>query len=82
VGGGFDGVVGALGDGVVFGVVVALGVGVGVGAGLELRVTLVEGVGSGSATAVVAVAATTAASTADPAVTRIKGAQRTTHVFL
>ena len=40
------------------------------------------GTGSGSPTAVVAVAATTAASTADPAVTRIKGAQRTTHIFL
>ena len=82
MGGGFDGVVGALVDGVVFGVVVALGA--GVGTGLELRVTLVEGVGtgSGSPTAVVAVPATTAASTADPAVTRIKGAQRTTHIFL
>jgi hypothetical protein len=74
-------VVGALVDGVVLGVVVV--VVVGVGAGLEvLRVEVVDGEGNGSATAVVAVPATTAASAIDPAAPRIKGAQRTTHVFL
>ncbi len=61
--------------------VLAVGEGVlVVGVGTELRVTEVdgEGVGSGAAAAVPAVAATTAASTTDPAVTRIQGAQRTT----
>jgi len=64
-------------DGV--GVVLGEDGGVGVAVGLELRVTEVDGDGTGAvaAAAVPAVAATTAASTADPAVTRIQGAQRT-----
>jgi hypothetical protein len=41
-----------------------------------------DGTGTGAAAAVPAVAATTAASTTDPVVTRIQGAQRTTSVFL
>ena len=53
------------------------------GAGLEvLRVEVDDGEGTGAATAFVAVPATTAASAIDPAAPRIKGAQRTTHVFL
>jgi hypothetical protein len=53
-----------------------------VGVGVALGDVVVVGVGTGSAEAVAAVVATTAASTTDPAVTRIPLTQRTTHVFL
>jgi hypothetical protein len=68
------------------GSLVLVGVGeaiVGFGAGLAVTVTLGVGLGRGSSAAAIGpVAATNAASTAEPAVTRIPSAQRTTHVFL
>jgi len=77
---------GVVGAGVVGGGVVGGGVvGGGVGIVSGLGVTVIEGSGVGSRTSAAAigpVAATTAASTADPAATRIPSAQRTTHVFL